>query len=66
MRATTLGRPLVSPGFAGGLGPGNPGPALIPRDAILDGPLKAGALGTFERNVRFGHLVVEPPRYHES
>jgi len=29
-------------------------------------PIGAGALGTSERNVRFGHLVVESPRYHES
>jgi hypothetical protein len=27
---------------------------------------RANALGTSERNVRFGHLVVESPRYHES
>ena len=27
---------------------------------------RASALGTSERNVRFGHLVVESPRYHES
>jgi hypothetical protein len=25
-----------------------------------------GALGTSERNVRFGHLAVESPRYHQS
>jgi hypothetical protein len=25
----------------------------------------AGTLGTSERNVRFEHLVVESPRYHE-
>jgi hypothetical protein len=28
--------------------------------------LSASALETSERNVRFGHLVVESPRYHES
>jgi len=28
--------------------------------------LGVGAIGTSERNVRFGHLVVESPRYHES
>jgi hypothetical protein len=27
---------------------------------------RASALGTSERNVRFGHLVVESLRYHES
>jgi hypothetical protein len=27
---------------------------------------RASALGTSERNVKFGHLVVESPRYHES
>jgi hypothetical protein len=26
----------------------------------------ASTLGTSERNVRFGHLVVESPHYHES
>jgi hypothetical protein len=29
-------------------------------------PIGTGALGTSERNVRFGYLVVESRRYHES
>ena len=43
----SLGRPLVSPGLAGFMAgqsrPAHGAPTLIPRDAILDGPLKVRA-----------------------
>jgi hypothetical protein len=40
----------------------------MPRRRMVGGPTarRAGGLGTSERNVRFGHLVIESPRYHKS